>query len=117
MPYLLIRCQVENAADWAPVVADEFSLLRASGVKSIRIFANAADPHEIVGLFEWDDLNRARLFSRSDGAGKDTVKRLPLSSVLCTLIQPPWALAIQLTKLNPRPRQRSTSDLLEPGAW
>ena len=66
MPFLLIRCQVENAAAWAPIVADQVSLLRASGVQRIQFFANAADPHEILGLFEWDDLDRARLFSRSD---------------------------------------------------
>jgi hypothetical protein len=66
VPYLLIRCQVENAATWAPIVADQMSLLRASGVQSIKFFANSVDPHEILGLFEWDDLDRARLFSRSD---------------------------------------------------
>jgi hypothetical protein len=66
VPYLLIRCQVESAAAWTPVVADQVSLLRASGVQSMRFFANAADPHEVVGLFEWDDLARARLFTQSD---------------------------------------------------
>jgi hypothetical protein len=66
VPYLLIRCQVESAAALPPVVADQISLLRASGVQRIQFFANAADPHEILGLFEWDDLNRARLFTRSD---------------------------------------------------
>lgn len=66
MPYLLIRCQVESAVALTPAVAEQTALLRASGVRSFRFFANAADSHEVVGFFEWDDLDRARLFTRSD---------------------------------------------------
>ena len=31
-----------------------------------RLFRSAIDPHEVLLLLEWDDLERARLFADSD---------------------------------------------------
>ena len=52
----------------------------------------------------------------SGGAGKETVKRLPLFNSLSTSTDPPCALAIQLTKLRPSPRPLSAF-ASESGTW
>jgi heme-degrading monooxygenase HmoA len=66
MPCLLIRHKVEDYATCASVFAEHESTRRANGSLGGRLFRSAADPHEVLLLLEWDDLERARLFADSD---------------------------------------------------
>ena len=66
MPCLLIRHKVEDYATWASVFAEQESTRRANGSRGGRIFRSGADPHEVLLLLAWDDLERARLFADSD---------------------------------------------------
>lgn len=66
MPALLVRHKVTDYATWKQVFDDHEDVRRAYGCQGGRLFRNAADPNETVMLFEWDILDRARLFTQSD---------------------------------------------------
>ena len=66
VPALLIRHKVTNFDDWRQVFSDETATRRANGARGGRIFRNHADPDETWVLLEWDDLERAHLYVRSD---------------------------------------------------
>ena len=66
MPCLLIRHKVEDYPAWKAVFAEHESTRRANGSQGGWLFRNADDPHEVLLLLEWDDLERARLFLDSD---------------------------------------------------
>ncbi len=66
MPYLLVRHKVEDYAKWKPVYDQHATTRKASGGQGAQLFRNATDPNELVILFEWDDLERARQFAQSE---------------------------------------------------
>jgi len=66
MPALLIRHHVADYAAWKAVFDEHALTRRANGSQGGRLFHNASDPHEVLLLLEWDDLERARLFADSD---------------------------------------------------
>ncbi len=66
MPTLLVRHKVADYATWKPVFDEHGGTRGASGCQGGRLFRNAADPNETLILLEWDNLDRARLFSESD---------------------------------------------------
>jgi heme-degrading monooxygenase HmoA len=66
MPALLVRHKVADYATWKPVFDEDAGARRAHGSQGGRLFRNAADPHEVLILLAWDDLDRARLFAQSD---------------------------------------------------
>ena len=66
MPCLLIRHKVQDYATWESVFDEHESTRRANGSRGGRLFRSATDPHEVLLLLEWDDLERARLFIDSD---------------------------------------------------
>ena len=66
MPCLLIRHTVQDYSDWKAVFDEHEITRRANGSQGERLFRDADDPHEIVVLLAWDDLERARLFADSD---------------------------------------------------
>ena len=66
MPYLLIQPTIEDYAKWKPVFDEHSATRKASGSKGGQLFRNADNPNEILILFEWDDLEKARQFTQSD---------------------------------------------------
>src|SRR5215210_7706022 len=60
MPYLLERHRVRDYARWREVFDADTGNREATGCRGARIFRNAEDPEEVVVLFEWDSLERAR---------------------------------------------------------
>ena len=66
MPYLLLRQRVEGYENWKPVFDEHGAARLAGGSKGGWLFRNADDPNEVVVLLEWDDLDRAREFARSE---------------------------------------------------
>jgi heme-degrading monooxygenase HmoA len=65
MAYLLVRHKIENYARWRPIFDDNGGDRKANGSKGGRLFRNAADPNEMVILFEWDDIKKAQQFAQS----------------------------------------------------
>lgn len=66
MPSLLIRHHVADYSAWKAVFDEHEPARRANGSQGEWLFRDAADPHEVVILLAWDDLERARLFADSD---------------------------------------------------
>jgi heme-degrading monooxygenase HmoA len=67
MPYLLVRHKVSDYARWKPIFDEHGAFRKANGCKGGELFRNSADPNELVILFEWDDLGKARQFAQSQG--------------------------------------------------
>ena len=66
MPTLLIRHHVANYATWRAVFAEHETTRRANGSQREWLFCDADESHEVLLLFAWDNLERARLFADSD---------------------------------------------------
>lgn len=66
MPALLIRHHVADYPAWKTVFDEHELTRRANGSQGGWLFRDAADPHEVLVLLAWDDLERARLFVDSD---------------------------------------------------
>jgi hypothetical protein len=66
MAVLLIRYRVRQFGTWQAVFAEYANTRHAYGARSERVYHDPADPCEVVIYLEWDDLERARLFVRSD---------------------------------------------------
>ena len=60
MPYLLERHQVRDYLLWRKVFNADAEGRKEAGCLGARVFRNAEDPEEVVVLFEWDSLERAR---------------------------------------------------------
>lgn len=66
MPYVLIRHKVADYAKWKIMFDEHGTIRKTSGSKGGRVFRNADDPNEVVILFEWDDMEKARGFVQSE---------------------------------------------------
>jgi heme-degrading monooxygenase HmoA len=66
MPYLLVHHTVEDYAKWKLVFDEHATNRKTGGSKGEHLFRNADNPNQIVILFEWDDLDKARQFTQSD---------------------------------------------------
>jgi heme-degrading monooxygenase HmoA len=66
MPSLLIRHHVADYPAWKAVFDEHESTRRANGSRGGWLFHDTADPHEVLVLLTWDDVERARLFADSD---------------------------------------------------
>lgn len=78
MPFMLVRHKVADYAKWKPVYDEHAATRKASGSKGAHLFRNADNPNEIVLLFEWDDLIKARKFSQSE----DLIKTMQKAGVI-----------------------------------
>lgn len=65
MPYVLIQHQVANCDRFEPVFKDDEARRERSGSKGGRLYRNADDPNNLIAIFEWDTVERARAFANS----------------------------------------------------
>jgi heme-degrading monooxygenase HmoA len=66
MPYLLVRHKVEDFARWKPIFDEHGATRKAAGSRGGRLFRSVEDPDELVIVFEWDDVEKARQFAQSE---------------------------------------------------
>ena len=67
VPYSLARLKVEDYAKWKPVFDQIATARKASGgAKSGILFREADSPNEVTVLIEWDNLESAHKYYRSD---------------------------------------------------
>ena len=66
MPALLLRHRVTDVPFWQQVFEEQGAIRWSNGCRGARVFRNTDDPGEVLILFDWDDLHRARLYSQSD---------------------------------------------------
>jgi heme-degrading monooxygenase HmoA len=60
MLYLLERHKVRDYDRWREIFEGDAANREAAGCRGAWVFRNADDPEEVVVLFEWDALQRAR---------------------------------------------------------
>jgi heme-degrading monooxygenase HmoA len=66
MIQLLVRHKVKDYSKWKPVFDEHGAKRKAGGSKGGRLFRSGSDPNEVVILFEWEDLAKARQFAESE---------------------------------------------------
>jgi heme-degrading monooxygenase HmoA len=71
MPYLLERHKIGDFARWREVFDSDAPNRESAGCRGARVFRNAEDPEEVVVLFEWDSLERARRRIESAGLAQE----------------------------------------------
>ncbi len=67
MPYLLIRHKVNDYDAWKPIYDEDADNRKANGCTGARVFRNANDPHEVIVLTTFDDMEGAQRFTESPG--------------------------------------------------
>jgi heme-degrading monooxygenase HmoA len=65
MPYVLIRHKVADYQTWKRAFDAHGSVRKSGGSKSGRLFRSATKPKELFILFRWNDLGRAKRFTKS----------------------------------------------------
>ena len=65
MAFVIFRSKVESFAKWKSIYDSNKEFRRNAGLKSDRAFQSKDDPNELVILFEWDSLERAKQFANS----------------------------------------------------
>lgn len=66
MPFIIFRTKVADYDKWKPIFDADGVNRQANGSRGGQLFRNASDPNELVMLFEWDDLEKARQFTQSE---------------------------------------------------
>lgn len=66
MAQLIVRHKVKDYGKWKPFFDEHGTQRKAAGSKGGRIFRSEKDPNEVVILFEWEDLGKARKFAESE---------------------------------------------------
>lgn len=65
MAVLVIRHRIQHFNTWKAVFDEDASARHAHGARHERVF-RGDDADEVLVYLEWDDIDRARLFVRSD---------------------------------------------------
>ncbi len=78
MPYMLVRHKIEDYAKWKLVYDRDAATRKANGSKGAHLFLSSDHPNEIIILFEWDDLSKARKFAQSE----DLIKTMQIAGVI-----------------------------------
>ncbi|MBF8267788.1 MAG: hypothetical protein HW388_1296 [Dehalococcoidia bacterium] len=66
MAHVLVRHKVESYAKWRAVFDKQVATRAANGAIGARVFRSGDDPWEVFVLLEWDELEKARKFTKSD---------------------------------------------------
>ena len=70
MTYLLVRHKDKDCEKWKKVSDEHSATRKTSGSKGGRLFRNADNPNEMVVIFEWDNLEKAKKFAQSEDLKK-----------------------------------------------
>ncbi len=65
MAYLVIRHKVADYAKWKPIFDQHGATRKTGGSKGGRLFRSVDNPNELVILFEWESVEKARQFAQS----------------------------------------------------
>jgi heme-degrading monooxygenase HmoA len=80
MPYLTIRHKVQNYESWKVVFDEHATVRKAQGCKGGKLYRSSQDPSEVVIVFEWDDLKKAKAFTQS-GDLRETMTKAGVTGV------------------------------------
>lgn len=65
MPFMVIRHKVQNYKSWEAAFDGHATARKQQGCKGGRLYRSSQDPSEVVIVFEWDDLGKAKTFTQS----------------------------------------------------
>ena len=66
MSHVMIRLNLEDYAKWRSVFDEVAHLRESSGSHGGTLYRSADDPHEVVIVWDWPDLAKARSYFQSD---------------------------------------------------
>jgi heme-degrading monooxygenase HmoA len=66
MQHVLVQLKLQDFGRWKPVFDEFASRRQAAGCKGGRLLQKSDNPNEVVVLFDWDELAKARRFFESD---------------------------------------------------
>ena len=70
MPYVLVRHRVKNYAVWKTAFDEHGNAREEAGSRGGFLFRIAGDANDVLVLLEWETLEKARAFLRSEGLKK-----------------------------------------------
>ncbi len=65
MSFMVIRHKVQNYKSWKAAFDGHATERKKQGCKGGKLYRSSQDPSEVVIVFEWDDLGKAKTFTRS----------------------------------------------------
>ena len=65
MAFILIKHKVKDYTAWKSAFDSFYEKRKSGGEKSYHIFHVDGEPNNLIVLFEWDNLDNARLFMNS----------------------------------------------------
>jgi heme-degrading monooxygenase HmoA len=65
MAQLIVHHKVKDYRKWKPLFDKHSAKRKADGCKGGRLFRSANDPNDVVILFDWEDVGKARHFAES----------------------------------------------------
>jgi len=66
MRHVFVRIKLEDYARWRPVFGEFAGLRKTVGSKGAHLFQKSDSPDEVVLLFEWDSVEKARQYFQSE---------------------------------------------------
>ena len=66
MGVLVQLAKVKDYDKWEPKFKEDASMIKANGVKSIRVLQSIDDPDVVIVTSEWEDLETAKKLTESD---------------------------------------------------
>jgi heme-degrading monooxygenase HmoA len=66
MVHVMVRHKVADYVRWKEAFDGHLSVRKAAGEVGNRVLLSVDDPHEVTLLLDWDSLERARRFAKSD---------------------------------------------------
>ena len=66
MVHVMVRHKVADYVRWKEAFDGHLSARKAAGEVGHRVLLSVDDPHEVTLLLDWDGLERARNFAKSD---------------------------------------------------
>jgi heme-degrading monooxygenase HmoA len=66
MVHVMVRHKVADYVRWKEAFDGHLSARKAAGEVGNRVLLSVDDPHEVTLLLDWDSLERARRFAKSD---------------------------------------------------
>lgn len=80
MAYMIVRHKVSDYAKWKAAFDQHGATRGASGSHGGQLFRSADNPNEVIGVFEWSDLDQARQFAQSADL-RETMQRAGVADI------------------------------------
>ncbi|HEU5345542.1 MAG TPA: hypothetical protein VFU60_14440 [Ktedonobacterales bacterium] len=80
MAYMIVRHKVADYAKWKAAFDEHVATRAAGGSLGGLLFRGADNTNEMIAVFEWDDLGKARQFAQSDNL-RETMQRAGVSDI------------------------------------